>query len=147
MAGRLADLLAHAIQAAGVGCEAIVHVPMHWQRRLLRGHDHAEQLAALLAKRLELPSIGALRRTRSVSPQVHLPRTRRIENVRGSMALARGQDLSGLSILLVDDVTTTGATADEAARVCLSGGAEEVILAVAAKAEPPRAYAQGKQLR
>jgi predicted amidophosphoribosyltransferase len=45
-------------------------------------------------------------------------------------------------VLLVDDVTTTGATADEASRVLLQAGASSVTLAVIAKSEPPRAYAE-----
>ncbi len=146
MAPRLADLLSQAIRAAGIEPDVVVHVPMHWQRRLVRGHDHAEKFARLLASRLGREYLPALRRTRRVRPQVHLPRTRRIENVRNSMIPAREGMLDRLSVLLVDDVTTTGATADEAARICLSAGAQQVVLAVAAKSEPPRAYARGKQL-
>jgi ComF family protein len=147
MVPRLAELLAQGIRAAGIETDLVVSVPMHWQRRLLRGHDHAAVLGRRLADQLDLPLIRALKRTRAVSPQVHLPRTRRIENVKGSMAAIDPDALATSRVLLVDDVTTTGATADEAARICLRAGASSVVLAVAAKAEPPRAYAHGRSLR
>ena len=49
--------------------------------------------------------------------------------------------IEGAHVVLVDDVTTTGATANEATRTLLSNGASKVTLAVIAKSEPPRAYA------
>ncbi len=79
-------------------------------------------------------------RVRHTPPQVHLPRTRRIENVRGAFAVRTKRRIEGARVVLVDDVTTTGATANEAARTLLKAGASNVHLAVIAKAEPPRAY-------
>jgi len=126
-------------------CEAqwdlVVPVPMHWRRRLARPADHARILGGQLAAALRLPLGDELLRVRHTPPQVHLSRTRRIENVRGAFALRRGSDLRGANVILVDDVTTTGATADEAAKTILAGGASKVALAVVAKAEPPTAYA------
>ena len=73
-------------------------------------------------------------------PQAHLPKTRRIENVRGAFSVSDPKVISGARVLLVDDVTTTGATANEAARALLAAGASQVVLAVIAKADPPKAY-------
>jgi predicted amidophosphoribosyltransferase len=73
---------------------------------------------------------------------VHLPRSRRIENVRGAFEVGDAQSLHGARVLLVDDVTTTGATANEAARALLRAGASSVTLAVLGKAEPPQAYSK-----
>ena len=78
-------------------------------------------------------------RVRNTPPQVRMPASRRAANVRGAFAVRRGA-LEGTSVLLVDDVTTTGATANEAARACLNAGAQRVGLAVLAKAEAPTAY-------
>ena len=145
--GRLTHLLAQRIRAAedeGGGTErldVVVAVPMHWLRRLGRGFDHARAIAVGLARELRLPLGCELVRIRNTPPQVHLPRTRRLENVRGAFAARSPGAIAGANVLLVDDVTTTGATADEATRVLLAAGADRVTLAVLAKAEPPTAYA------
>ena len=142
MCPRLGRMLAHALQARcdQDAFDLVMPVPMHWRRRLARGCDHARTLARAVGRRLDLPVGDELVRIRHTPPQVHLPRTRRIENVRGAFAATRPEDLAGARILLIDDVTTTGATANEAARTILRAGASSVHLAVVAKAEPPRAY-------
>jgi ComF family protein len=141
---RLGRLLAEAVSArlADRMPEVVLAVPMHWRRRLGRPCDHARLLAGVLADCLHLPLGYELVRLRNTPPQVHLSRTKRIENVRGAFGLARGAKLAGANVLLVDDVTTTGATANEAARTLLDGGVSSVTLAVVAKAEPPTAYAE-----
>ncbi len=144
--GRLTHLLAQRMISAGHDGEAdrldvVLPVPMHWRRRLGRGFDHARAIAAGLARELHLPLGTELIRIRNTPPQVHLPRTRRLTNVRGAFAVRSPATVAGASVLLVDDVTTTGATADEATRTLLAAGADRVTLAVLAKAEPPTAYA------
>jgi ComF family protein len=148
MRRRLGRLLAQAATAAlpataagGADFDVVVPVPMHWRRRLARGYDHAGSLAGAVARELDLPLGRELVRVRHTPPQVSLPRSRRIENVRGAFTAAGGPTLGGADVLLVDDVITTGATANEAARTLLAAGAARVVLAVVAKAEPPRAYA------
>ena len=141
---RLAHLLAERIAAGledGFGFDAVVPIPMHWRRRLARGFDHARAIATRLAGELALPVGCELARTRNTPPQIHLPRTRRLENVRGAFAVRSEASVAGTSLLLVDDVTTTGATAEEAARTLLRAGAAHVRLAVFAKSETPTAYA------
>ncbi|NLF32169.1 MAG: ComF family protein [Planctomycetes bacterium] len=134
----LGRLLADRVAATGelASVDAVQHVPLHWIRRLDRGFDQGRLLAAAIARRIGRPRLEALRRVRNTPPQVNLPRTRRLENVRGAFKPV-GRDAEGLHVLLVDDVTTTGATADEATRALLAGGARRVSLAVVAKAEPP----------
>lgn len=122
--------------------ELVLSVPMHWRRRIARGYDHARILAAAVARELDLPLGHELVRVRYTPPQARLSKSRRLENVRGSFGVTGRSTLAGAHILLVDDVTTTGATADEAARVLLHAGASSVTLAVLAKSEPPRAYAE-----
>ncbi len=140
--GPLGRLLAEAVRARcePAALDLVVPVPMHWARRLLRGGNHSTILAAGLARRLGLPMGQELIRIRNTPPQVHLPASQRRANVRGAFAAPRPAAVAGASVLLVDDVTTTGATADEAARTLLAAGAARVLLAVLAKAEPPTAY-------
>jgi ComF family protein len=143
--GRLTALLAERIRAGwdGEPFDAVVPVPMHWRRRISRGFDHAWSIADCLARELGVPLGDDLVRIRNTPPQVHLPRTRRLENVHGAFAVRSAATVQGANLLLVDDVTTTGATADEAARTLLAAGAHRVALAVLAKSEPPTAYAHG----
>jgi len=138
----LGQLVATATDDDETACQLVMPVPMHWRRRLVRGWDHARALSAAVARELHLPVGHELVRLRNTPQQARLPRSRRIENVRGAFAVRKAKALSGASILLVDDVTTTGATANEAARTLLQAGAARVTLAVVAKGEPPTAYAQ-----
>jgi len=139
---RLGRMLGRAAMRSGeANLDLVIPVPMHWRRRLVRSCDHARVLASAVAAELELPLGDELIRIRHTGQQVGLSRTQRIENVRRAFALRRSARIEGAYILLVDDVTTTGATADEAARTLLRGGASKVLLAVVAKAEPPTAYA------
>jgi len=140
---RLGRLLAAGVQAGDVGnMDLVLSVPMHWRRRLSRGYDHAASLALVVAMELHLPMGRDLVRVRPTPPQVNLPRTGRLANVRNAFAVPHPKYIAGARILLVDDVTTTGATANEAARELLKFGASSVVLAVIAKADPPRAYAE-----
>lgn len=139
-AGRLLAQAAGA-QLNEVRWDLVMPVPMHWRRRLARASDHARLLSGELARALGVPLGNELIRLRHTPPQVGLARTRRIENVRGAFGVRQAAALAGANVLLVDDVTTTGATANEAAKTLLATGAEKVALAVLAKSEPPTAYA------
>lgn len=142
MVPRLGQLLAEAVD----GCEdvgdldVVAPVPAWWARRLRRGIDHAALLAEALSRNIHLPLAPLLQRTRNTPPQVGRSRTQRIANMRGAFQ-ANGEDISGARVLLVDDVTTSGATASECARTLLQAGALRVTLAVIAKAESGDAYA------
>jgi len=120
--------------------ELVQPVPLHWVRRFGRGFDQARLLADATARKLRIPTSNALVRTRNTPPQVNLPRTRRLENVKGAFGVGKPNRVSGRHVLLIDDVTTTGATASEAARAMLDAGARRISLAVLAKAEPPAAF-------
>ena len=81
---------------------------------MVRGTDHARVIAKELSRRLGLPLGDELVRIRHTPPQVNLPRTQRIEIIRGAFGVRSSRTLEGAHVLLVDDVTTTGATANEA---------------------------------
>ena len=144
---RLGDMLGQVVRAGAEetlfeSFDVILPAAMHWSRKILRGGDHATLLADVLGKAIDVPVGSELVRIRNTPPQVHLSRTKRIENVRGAFAVASKSAVKGARILLVDDVTTTCATAGECARTLLNAGASKVSLAVIAKSEKPAAYTQ-----
>lgn len=111
--------------------DVIAYIPPDPVRQLGRGQHPAERLANELGERWELDQAALLRRTRAVGRQTGLPRADRSRNVRNAFAAtspARGR------VVLVDDVYTTGATVDAAARVLRSAGADEVQVVTFARA-------------
>ena len=142
----LARMICESLQAGGDGrFDVVVPVPMHWLRRLSRSYDHTLELARQIAGPLNLSVGQELTRIRNTPPQVNLPRSSRWENVKGCFAARGGDTITGARVLLVDDVVTTGATADQAAKTLLEAGASRVELAVIAKSEPPTAYSQRQE--
>lgn len=104
--------------------QAVLAVPSGAHRDRVRGFNVARLVAAELGRRLELVPSPHFGRTRQTRAQVELTRAERLTNLIGAFAW-RGPRLSG-SVLLVDDVVTTGATLLEAARSLRSAGASEV---------------------
>jgi len=113
--------------------EAIAPVPTCWHRHLLGRPYVATELARQLARAADLPDLPLLRRIRGGPSQVGLTYTQRLENVRGAFRLAPGVRLDRAVVCLVDDVTTTGATLAECARVLRRSGAARVYAAVVCK--------------
>lgn len=116
------------------GGELVVPLPLHWRRRLARGFDQARAIAGPLAAALGLPLVPALRRRRATPPQSGLGRAERLANPQGAFAVRRPASVRGRDLLLVDDVATTGATLDAAARALRQAGAARVVAVVAARA-------------
>ena len=107
-----------------------VPVPLHPWRRRARGFNQADDLA----RQLGVPVVAALRRTEATRPQTGLPAAQRHRNVRGAFAVSRsGRALSGAVVVLVDDVSTTGATPEACARVVKECGVAEVRALTAAR--------------
>lgn len=116
-----------------VAAEAVVPVPLHWQRRWARGYNQSEAVARGLAHVLGLPCRPRwLIRTRPTAQQRLVSAAARWENVRGAFRTGFGVRVRGVRILLVDDVLTTGATVDAAAAALMSAGAAQVSVAVIA---------------
>ena len=118
------------------GPHVVAPVPMHWLRRLVRGVNGPELVAERLAQRLGLICEPRLVRRPGYSrPQGSLPPGQRVRNVRRTMALGKGYDVRDTRVLLVDDILTTGATANAAARLLKRSGAAAVAVAVLARAQ------------
>jgi ComF family protein len=123
----------HADRFRALGVGVVIPVPLHWWRRFRRGYNQAEPLSAALAQLLGVEHRPRwLRRVRWTPPQKQLTQTDRRTNLRGAFRVAHGACLAGKSVLLIDDVLTTGSTASEAARALREGGATAVHVAVLA---------------
>jgi competence protein ComFC len=133
LAGPLAQLLAERLVVEGVAADWVLAVPLHPSRLRQRRFNQAELLAKELRTRLALGQPpGDLVRTRHTPPQVGHDRLWRLQNIRGAFAW-RGADLSGRSLLVVDDVATTGATLDACAAALRASGSGPVIGASVAR--------------
>ena len=106
----------------------IVPVPLHQRRMWDRGFNQAELLAEVISQSLHQPLVKAIRRRRFTRPQFGLTKTKRLTNVAAAFAIApRYQSLIiGRTVLLVDDIVTTGATLNECAKILKQNGAKEI---------------------
>lgn len=121
-----------AATVAAIDFDEIVPLPLHPERLRERGFNQSLEIARALGKCLHLPvDRSSLVRTRQTPPQAGLDRKERRRNVRG--AFACNGSLSDRRLLLVDDVLTSGASADECARQLLAAGAASVHVAVVAR--------------
>lgn len=121
----LAPKLAAAVTVPqGRQWDAAVPVPLHAKRLRQRRYNQSALLAQCLAERLSMPVLAALERTRDTRSQTTLAGEQRIKNVREAFRVTA--DVTGLRLLLVDDVITTGATACECARSLKEAGARDV---------------------
>jgi ComF family protein len=114
----------------------LIALPLAAERQRERGYNQAQEIARTIASRAGIPCLSlALFRVRATPPQAALPWTERAKNVRGAFECEI--NLSGFSIILVDDVMTTGASLAEAARTLKTAGAARVENWVVARTLPP----------
>jgi ComF family protein len=117
--------------------DEIVPVPLHPARRRERGFNQAELLAREVGRLLSVPvRARTLARVRPTAPQVGLSHAERRANVRGAFSCLEPGASEGMRILLIDDILTTGATAESAASALRAGGASRVYVLSAARAVP-----------
>lgn len=111
----------------------VVPVPLHWWRRLERGYNQAEALAKGLSHSLGLRLRQPLRRIKATDRLAHKAASDRMDAMRQAFRSRRDPGLNGRTILLVDDILTTGATCGAAARALKQAGAKHVIVTVLAR--------------
>ena len=105
----------------------LIPVPLHTRRLRERGFNQALLLVRELSRRTGIPyRKSILQKKKSTIPQVNLSGVEREKELRGTFHVIGKEELSGLSVLLIDDVYTTGATVNECSKVLLRGGAKKV---------------------
>ncbi len=127
----LAQVMApHVVRAAGGLLHPgvlLVPVPLHWTRLWRRGFNQAALLAQAVARRVGAQvAVDALIRVKPTVISKGLGRKARADNVRGAFRVRRRDQIKGRDIVLVDDVLTTGATADACARHLKRAGARSI---------------------
>ncbi len=114
--------------------DRFVPVPLHWTRRLARGYNQAD----VLARRLSHPTAKrccALKRIRATGIQPNMTSAaQRRKNVQGAFTVKQAAAIRGHTLCLIDDITTSGATLHECAKVLKQFGAKRVYALVLAKA-------------
>ncbi len=132
LAASLGSLLVPAVGDLRGEIHRVVPVPLHPARLTTRGYNQSMELSRAVARSLMVPlSPMSLHRVRDTPSQRTLGRADREANVRDAFAVAQGQTLRGLRVLLIDDVVTTGATLYAARAPLLASGATVVCLALA----------------
>jgi ComF family protein len=126
-----ATQLARAVKKSDWAIDCICPVPLHWTRRLERGYNQSALIAKPLAKELALPYQPLLQRSKRTKQQAKLSKLERLSNV----ADAFGSKPCQGTILLIDDVITSGATTQACVRALLAAGAREVKVAAIARAK------------
>lgn len=142
LAGTFAAMMADAVKGHphwfGGKRLLLVPVPMHRRKLVRRGYNQARELAVLLGRELGRPCAEVLKRLPDGSPQAALAREQRLSHARRIYALderkMRRNSVRGRDVLLVDDIFTTGATADACARLLLRAGAASVCVLTLARA-------------
>ncbi|MBI2918279.1 MAG: ComF family protein [Chloroflexi bacterium] len=127
LAPELSALLADYLDTTPLPAQALVPVPLHPKRERERGYNQAALLARELGKRTGLPVVsGCLQRLRDSPPQARASSAAdRRQRVAGAF-VCTNDSLRGVQVLLIDDVSTTGATLDACARTLRAAGAASV---------------------
>jgi ComF family protein len=125
----LGRMMARAGQEVLADADLVVPVPLHWLRLWTRRFNQAAALAGVVSRLSGVPlEAHALRRRKRTRQQVGLSKAERAANMQGAFAVPRAMRpvVQGKRVLLVDDVITTGSTANAASRILMRGGAASV---------------------
>ena len=121
-----AELLHSAVPALPDDIDVVVPVPLNWRRKIVRGFNQATELARPVAGMLDVPMARYARRVKATPFQSGLSARERKRNLRQAFTVARS--LQSQHVLIVDDVVTTGATANALADALLAAGAAKTSL-------------------
>lgn len=113
--------------------DMILSVPLHKHKEFSRGYNQAYLISQALSRRLKIREGSSyLKRYRYTETQSLLDKTKRSQNVKGAFTVTRPKKVMGKSIILIDDILTTGSTLEECSRMLKQAGAKEVTAVVVA---------------
>lgn len=113
----------------------ITYVPMTKKAERKRGYNQAKLLAESISKRINIPVVSVIEKIKTTSEQKSLSGKERAKNLQGSFKAQSGRPLLDKNVLLIDDILTTGATADAVCYQLFHTGATKVYLATVASVE------------
>jgi ComF family protein len=125
------EQLAKAVKKSSWKIDSICPVPLHWARRLERGYNQSALIGKHISKQSSIPYAPYLRRTKRTQQQAKLGKLERLSNVADAFV---SKPCKG-TVLLIDDVITSGATTQACIRALLEAGASSVKVAAIARAK------------
>jgi ComF family protein len=127
--------------------DGVVAMPLHWRRRWSRGFNQSGLLAREVSRRASVPFLDCMKRTKATRAQAGLSNAQRRSNVAGAFSVKRGSRalIEDRHLLLVDDVMTTGATANACAAVLKRAGAGRVSILTLARVD--RRFQAGRSVQ
>lgn len=110
------------------GCDVVTFVPMYWIKERKRGYNQAKLLAEKFAVKSSLECLPLLKRVKNTTPQSFLDKNERVKNIEDAFEPDHESVklINGKTVLVIDDILTTGASLNECAKVLLENGAEKV---------------------
>lgn len=126
----LGEYLCETLAGWGIEPDLITFVPMSNKRQKQRGFNQAELLAKFVANCFDLPSAGVVEKVKENSNQANLDYRTRQENIKDCFAVKKAyrQILQNLTVLLIDDIFTTGATCNEISKILKLAGAKKIYI-------------------
>ena len=124
----MAQFMADVFYENNMSADVITFVPLMKSRERKRGYNQSEVIASALSAILDIPETSLLKRVKNTSTFARMGRRERAEAVKGAFALSDEKLIKGSRVLLIDDVFTTGATAEECSRVLKEGGCGKIFV-------------------
>ncbi len=124
------ELLIEAAHNLPPSADALLPVPLHWRRHVMRGFNQSDEICKPVHKATGLPVLRVIKRVRATPSQSGLSAAERRKNLRGAFRVT--SKITARHVVIVDDVITTGTTARAIAGVLLNAGVDQVsVLAIA----------------